>query len=213
MGRRSTHTPDELRELIVSAGTRLVLDQGLAGLSAREIARKIDYSPGTIYNVFRDLDDVIFTIENRMLTELADAIEALPPDIDTESRVSALAHTVIRFCLERPRLWCLLIEHVPNRGSAPIEFHQRFERIISAFDGIVAPLADHDATRARRVSSLLWSGLHGISTVATTSKMGLASAKTAHELAGEFVAIFVAGLKELSVPKHSQRAKKRVGAK
>jgi len=52
MGRRSTHTPQQLRELILDAAQDIIQVQGLAGLSAREIARRIEYSPGTIYNMF-----------------------------------------------------------------------------------------------------------------------------------------------------------------
>ena len=38
MGRRSTHTPQQLRELILDAAQDIIQAQGLAGLSAREIA-------------------------------------------------------------------------------------------------------------------------------------------------------------------------------
>ena len=58
MGRRSSHTAEELRELILDASTALISEGGLASLSAREVARRIGYSPGTLYNVFENLDDV-----------------------------------------------------------------------------------------------------------------------------------------------------------
>jgi len=51
MGRRSIHSAEELRELIIQAATDIVERDGLAGLSAREIAKRIGYSPGTLYNV------------------------------------------------------------------------------------------------------------------------------------------------------------------
>ena len=71
MGRRSIHTPDELRELIIAATTEIVEQDGLEGLSAREIAKRVGYSPGTLYNVFENLDDLLFIIEARLLDELA----------------------------------------------------------------------------------------------------------------------------------------------
>ena len=67
MGRRSTHTPQQLRELILDAAQDIIQDQGLAGLSAREVARRIAYSPGTIYNMFENLDDVVLHVEARVL--------------------------------------------------------------------------------------------------------------------------------------------------
>ena len=71
MGRRSIHTPDELRELIIEATTSIVEQDGLEGLSAREIAKRVGYSPGTLYNVFENLDDLLLIIEARLLDELA----------------------------------------------------------------------------------------------------------------------------------------------
>ena len=50
MGRRSDHSRTELEELIVAAGHRLMEETGFAGFSAREVARRIGYSIGTIYN-------------------------------------------------------------------------------------------------------------------------------------------------------------------
>ena len=70
MGRRSTHTPQQLRELILDAAQDIIEAQGLAGLSAREIARRIEYSPGTIYNMFENLDDVVLHVEARVLDAL-----------------------------------------------------------------------------------------------------------------------------------------------
>jgi len=71
MGRRSVHTPEELRELIIQAATEIVEQHGLEGLSAREVAKRIGYSPGTIYNVFENLDDLLLTIEARLLASAA----------------------------------------------------------------------------------------------------------------------------------------------
>ena len=70
MGRRSSHTPQQLRALVLDAAQEIIEAQGLAGLSAREIARRIGYSPGTIYNVFANLDDVVLNVEARVLDAL-----------------------------------------------------------------------------------------------------------------------------------------------
>ena len=97
MGRRSVHTPEELRELILKAATELIERGGLASLSAREIARAIGYSPGTLYNVFENLDDLVLTIEARMLDQLsARLIESLNGS-DPSQRIFKLAHAYLRF--------------------------------------------------------------------------------------------------------------------
>ena len=78
MGRRSTHTPQQLRELILDAAQDIIEVNGLAGLSAREIARRIGYSPGTIYNMFDNLDDVVLNVEARVLDALDKSLVGYP---------------------------------------------------------------------------------------------------------------------------------------
>ena len=45
MGRRSDHTRDELEQLIVGAGHTLLAEVGYQRFSAREVAKRIGYSP------------------------------------------------------------------------------------------------------------------------------------------------------------------------
>ena len=56
MGRRSDHSREELRELILKAGETLMAEVGFADFSAREVAKRIGYSIGTIHNVFGSVD-------------------------------------------------------------------------------------------------------------------------------------------------------------
>ena len=60
MARRSDHSRSELSEIIVEEGHSLMAQSGFAAFSAREVARRIGYSVGTIYNVFDSLDHLIF---------------------------------------------------------------------------------------------------------------------------------------------------------
>ena len=119
MGRRSTHTPQQLRELILDAAQDIIQVQGLAGLSAREIARRIDYSPGTIYNMFENLDDVVLHVEARVLDALDKRLSALLQDGNAAGRVGRLAQAYLAFTHEKPRLWNLLFEHHMPQGGSP----------------------------------------------------------------------------------------------
>ena len=67
MGRRNEHTRDELREIGLRAAEELVAAHGLAGLSARKVAARIGYTVGSLYMVFRNLDDLIAQMNERTL--------------------------------------------------------------------------------------------------------------------------------------------------
>src|ERR1700741_639794 len=104
MGRRSTHTPQQLRELILDAAQEIIDAQGLTGLSAREIARRIAYSPGTIYNMFDNLDDVVLNVEARVLDALDKRLGAVLQEGTQGNSAARLAHAYLAFTHEKPRL-------------------------------------------------------------------------------------------------------------
>jgi AcrR family transcriptional regulator len=195
MGRRSTHTPQQLRELILDAAQEIVEANGLAGLSAREIARRIGYSPGTIYNMFDNLDDVVLNVEARVLDaldkRLADAQQEGEPD-----RVVRLAHAYLTFTRERPRLWNLLFEHhLPAGTQLPAWYQQKLEGLMSHIERALAPLfREGQEADLQRASRVLWAGVHGITSLSTADKLSVVTSETAGRLIDELVDTYLAGL-------------------
>lgn len=202
MGRRSSHTPDELRELIVSAATELIDQTGLSSLSAREIARRIGYSPGTLYNVFRDLDDLILTIEQRLLDNLARRLADVSPNADAVQHLCDLAAAYLAFTQEQPRLWNLLFEHhMPTGATIPPAFHARMEALLTVVEAALLPiLPSGDPARRHRAARVLWAGIHGITSLAAADKLSNVTRENAAYLVEDLVRTFLAGLQSTSPP-------------
>lgn len=197
MGRRSIHTPDELRELIIQAATDIVEQDGLSGLSAREIAKRINYSPGTLYNVFENLDDLLLTIEARLLDRLAHRLD----DIDTtgtpQQRLCRLAEAYLSFTQDNPKLWNLLLEHrLPAGREIPDWYRAKLGSLLTPLKDALTPLLDgfdtHDKEQAART---LWAGVHGITSLSTTAKLSPITNHAAGQTVDDFVTTYIAGLK------------------
>lgn len=196
MGRRSEHSADSLRLLILEASEKIISTNGLSGLSAREVARSVGYSPGTIYNIFENLDDLILQVEGRMLDELDARLAALSTDKPTDQRVLELAHAYLAFTTERPRLWNLLFEHhLPPTMPVPAWYQHKLDALMQRVEGSLQPLvsgADHAAVvRAARV---LWAGVHGITSLATADKLAIVTSETAVALVDDLVRNYLLGL-------------------
>jgi AcrR family transcriptional regulator len=198
MGRRSSHTPEELRELILDASTSLISEGGLAGLSAREVARRIGYSPGTLYNVFENLDDLVLHIEGRIIDELARELEGVSREGSPKDQALALGRAYLKFTSEKPKLWNLLFEHhLPPGSDVPQWYQNKLDGLMQRVESIVAELLpDRKPEEVRRSAHVLWAGVHGISSLATADKLSVVTKEGAGNLVDLLVSTYFDGLKK-----------------
>jgi len=196
MGRRSVHTPEELRERIIQAATEIVERQGLEGLSAREIAKRIGYSPGTLYNVFENLDDLLLTIEARLLDMLAERLANTDASGTPQQRLRRLAETYFAFTQERPKLWNLLIEHrMPADRKVPAWYQTKLESLLTPLEQALAPLLKQaDLATQRRAARTLWAGVHGVTSLCTANKLSPVAGQAGGALVDDLVVTYIAGL-------------------
>lgn len=199
MGRRSSHTPEQLRELILDAAQSIIETNGLGGLSAREIARRIKYSPGTIYNMFKNLDDVVLHVEARVLDQLDQRLENAISGVhlDSAARIRALARAYLAFTHEKPKLWNLLFEHyLPGGSDTPAWYQRKLECLMGRVEEAMAPLFPADAEADRKRSTrVLWASVHGITSLSTTNKLVSVTTETAAALVDDLIENYLAGLK------------------
>lgn len=198
VGRRSIHTAEELRELILNATTELIETEGLAGFSAREIARRIGYSPGTLYNVFDNLDDLILTIEGRLLDRLAASLQAVPDTDHPRQRLKNLAMAYLRFTQENPKLWNLLFEHHMQTGAAIPEWYTgKLNNLLAEVERELGRLMpDPNSGQAKRAARVLWAGVHGITSLSTADKLSTVTADAAGSLVEDLIDHYLGGLAE-----------------
>jgi AcrR family transcriptional regulator len=117
MARRSDHTRPQLEALIVDAGSALMAEQGFARFSAREVAKRIGYSVGTIYNVFGSADALVLAINTRTFGLWADHLRtALAAAGD--DRIRALVEGYFAFARDNTHLWMAIYDHRLPPGMA-----------------------------------------------------------------------------------------------
>lgn len=118
MGRRSDHTPDELRQLLTACGHELIAERGFAKFSAREAARRAGYTVGTIYNVFGGLDAYLIAVNSCTFRHwsgwLEDALARSPDDGD--ARIAALVRAYFAFAEANRNAWMAIYDHRIDRA-------------------------------------------------------------------------------------------------
>ena len=139
MGRRSDHSRSELAAMILTEGHRQLAEVGYARFSARELAKRIGYSVGTLYNVFGSLDMLMLAINGVTLdgwrAYLLLRLEAAP----TEERLKSAISAYFEYAVLNRHAWTALYDfRLPEGCAAPESYTAKVQAI---FDVVVAEIA------------------------------------------------------------------------
>lgn len=101
----------EMQLAILEEASRIVAEQGVDALSIRAIARNLGYSPGALYEYFRDKDAIVNGLYFKGADGLGMVLErtmaGLGPEVDTIETMRALARAYRNHALANPELFRL----------------------------------------------------------------------------------------------------------
>lgn len=199
MARRSDHTKDELKEIILSASKKIIEKEGFQNLSARKIAKHIKYTPGTLYNFFDNLDELILQINAQTLDLLYEKLLQATSNIKNKEQViNNICKCYIDFSFKHFNFWSMLYEHHfprPEGEKLPKWYQDKIDRIFELIEQSLFPFTKKNKEENEHLSKVLWASLHGICILSLTRKLDTTSAGSAHLLADSFTKIFIKGIR------------------
>lgn len=162
----------QLRQQIVDAARDLLLEQGLAGLSMRSIADRIEYSPATIYSHFRDKDELVREVVHtgfELMGETAAAELARAGETASAmDQYGAMGRAYARFAIENPAYFRVMFE-LP--ATADLSCEEPGADSPADFEAAVAIVAravaegEVSAMDPRRTALVGWGLIHGLTTL------------------------------------------------
>jgi len=189
MARRKDHTREELTRLAIDAGRQLVIEKGPPALTARNVAKAIGYTPGTLYNLFDNIDDLAAAINIGSMEDFAAKLEDIAAESsDAECHLRKISQAYLEFHHDSPHLWSLLFAVPVDYHSE--DYHQAIHRIFDQVVEAVRPLSAN-ADIARRKAKVLWSALHGICLLQQSGKLNVSEDDPAEELVATFLEQFL----------------------
>lgn len=196
MARRSDHSREQIRQMALNAAEAIVTAEGYKGLSARKVASAIDYTVGTLYLVFENLDDLVLQVNGRTLDALYEWLRARrAPAADPRASLVALADAYIAYAeAETPR-WNMLFEYVIEQGnSLPDWYLIKLSKVFGLAEAALKPLADHRSEEEiAQAARVLWASVHGICTLKIRHRMDLAGGQSTGEMAHMLIDHFLQG--------------------
>ena len=196
MGRRNDHSVEQLQELILKAAEKIIEQEGYQKLSARKISQEIGYTVGTLYNVFKNLNEIILKVNARTLINLHKKIKLNLTQ--NHNSMPELAKCYIDFWKSNVQLADMLFNYSMPKGEefppwAQLEIDKMFLTVSSA----LLPTLKNNLPLAQKATSVLWAGMHGICTLCLSGKMSIISLENAYSLADSFVRGYLDGILDL----------------
>jgi len=210
MGRRNEHSRDELKALALRAAGDIVAESGAAGLSMREVARRIGYTVGALYLVFTNLDDLIVNLNEQTIRELRTSLERIRGRTNEPAQnLRLLVAAYLGFALLNTARWRLVFEHrLPAGQKAPPTYPGHTAAIFALVGERLreAGITRDDAATAE-LATALWSGAHGICMLAVTGKLQVATQASVQRLLDVLLDRFLGAVEPRAQAKKVRRPK------
>lgn len=161
---------EKIRRSILDAAAELFVKEGYESVSMRRIARKINYSPMSIYVYFRDKAELLDTICKETFANLIEHLTRLEhrPG-DPIGNLKAGLHAYVEFGLRHPQHYQLTF-----MTSPPADGEGRRQIGLEAFNcmrTVVRACVEHGKFRTddvELVSQVLWTAVHGLTSLLIT---------------------------------------------
>ena len=155
-----------LKHQAIDMATQRIVETGLQGLNARFIAKAIGCSVGTLYNVFKNIDFLIFEVNMRTLV-------TLEKQLQKTHDLSEIITCYIDYAANNQNLWSTLFEHrFSNPNDTPSDYYNKRENLFHILEQSIAAkkpaLSQHQVALEARA---LWAGAHGICSLMLNNKL------------------------------------------
>ncbi len=204
MARRSDHTREELKDMILQSAWGIIGQEGFEGLTARKIAKDVGYAPGTIYNLFDSLDDLYLLINSRTLDHLNTVLNSEAcndPGKNPVDNMKAMAALYMQFARECRPYWLMLFS--PQLPEVRKDYSWYQEKIDQLFLPLERQLCRNfpakEPKQCKMAARLLWASVHGLCFLQETGKIPLVGGQSqADEMADYLIDTFLAGINHKS---------------
>jgi len=199
MARRSDHSRDEIRQMALEAAENIIIQQGYKGLTARKIATEMGYTVGTLYLIFKNLDELILHLNMHTLDALYKKMSlTVERNRAPEICVRALCRAYYDFACENTHRWSLMFEHnLSDDMVMPDWFSEKVAHGFRILEQVLQPMAKKKEVSDIQIAArALWGGVHGITMLAVTDKLDVSGMNSVADILDSLVENYLRGFCE-----------------
>ena len=192
--RRRTPAPRAvtgLADRLVEAAEEILAEEGLEGLSLREVARRAGVTHGAPLRHYPSYAALLAEVASRGFRTLDAAVEsaaaAVAPGAGPTARLAAGARAYLDCAIAKPALFALMFRPElidASHGTFLRDSHAAFEQLVRLVRG-AQDGGWHTARDTRQVAGSLWAAIHGLASLWAHGAYALAVRDTSFDAALE----------------------------
>lgn len=162
---RKQREKEEMRELILDAARTIFLQKGYHDTSIRNIAEKIEYSPGTIYLYFKEKDEIFHALHEEGFRKMTSMMLPLQFVEDPFQRLKALGRVYMDFAENNKDFYDLMfIMQAPMNMEAE-DCWEEGDQALNFLKNVIRDCQAKGHFQGQDVDDLsfiIWSAMHGM---------------------------------------------------
>jgi AcrR family transcriptional regulator len=159
----------QLRISILDAARELFIERGIEATTMREIAKRIGYSPTSLYLHFKDKEDILRALCETDFLALATDLQSIMSIPDVNQRLGLLCDSYAEFALSHPNHYRLMFmtpqpafdksEYKIQRGNPEQDAYAQLKFVVQ--DAFNQGLFRQELSNVDLIAQTLWAGIHG----------------------------------------------------
>jgi AcrR family transcriptional regulator len=162
---RKQREKEEMRVLILDAARTIFLEKGYESTSIRNIAEKIEYSPGTIYLYFKEKDDIFHALHEEGFARMLAKMQPLLHVSDPFERLKAIGKVYMEFALENKDFYDLMFILEAPMKMEECDTWQMGKNTLNFLKQVIAECQQNGRFKDKDINYLsytIWSTVHGM---------------------------------------------------
>ena len=150
--------------------------KGRPQLNVRYLTKKSSCSIGGFYNVFKDIEDLMFHVNTKSINLLFSNLkknlnlELSLPDVTLKTSLISLGKGYLFFAESEINLWKSLFETI-TRENLPEWYKLKIRKNLKEVEDILINYFNIPAEKIHRTITLFWAVIHGVSSIFINRKI------------------------------------------
>jgi AcrR family transcriptional regulator len=158
---RKARQREQLRATVLLAAESVAESEGWEAVTMRRLAEEVDYTPPTIYEIFKSKKNLLAELGIKGYNEMLDTFREIDPDLKPAARLKCMAQTYWRFGQEHPALYQIMFG--PDIPCPDFVNPPEDGGMFGILCGIVAAMRPKDSPAGiQEIALVVWSTIHGL---------------------------------------------------